>query len=51
MKKFKIKYQLGNQILLTTVEAKDAISARYCFYMKHITAVDILEIEEVKDES
>lgn len=51
MKKFEIKYQQGNNILLETVEAKNSLSARYIFYMSHVAGVDILEIKEVNDEA
>lgn len=51
MKKYKIKYQQGDNILLETVEALNSLSARYIFYMSHVTGVDILEIKEVENAS
>lgn len=47
MKKFEIKYQQGDNILLEMVEAPNSLSARYEFYMRHVAGVDILEIKEV----
>ena len=46
MKKFKIKYQLGSDILVTKIEAENMKQARYLFYM-NTQADDILKIEEV----
>lgn len=48
MKKFKIKYQLGSDILVTEIEAEDIKQARYLFYMNR-QADDILSIKEVTD--
>lgn len=46
MKKFKIKYQLGFNILVTEIEAENMEQARYLFYM-NTQADDILSIKEV----
>lgn len=46
LKKYEVKYQQNNNILLETVEADSMKSAMYNFYMEHI-GVDILEIKEV----
>lgn len=51
MKKFEVKYQEGNNILIATVEAPNSLSARYQFYMLHATAVDILEVKEVANDT
>lgn len=48
MKKYKIKYQKGNDILVTELEVEEGVDPQYAFYMSDIHA-DILEIEEVKD--
>lgn len=50
MKKYKIKYQKGNDILVTEIEAETMVQARYIFYLTNSTAFDILEITEVNDE-
>lgn len=50
MKKYKIKYQKGNDILVTELEAETTVQARYIFYLTNSTAVDILEIEEVTED-
>lgn len=49
MKKYKIKYQKGNDILVTEIEVEEGINPQYAFYMSDPYA-DILEITEVKDE-
>ena len=48
MKKYEVKYQQNNNILLETVEADSMKSAMYNFYMEHI-GVDILDIKEVSN--
>lgn len=45
MKKYTIKYQENNNILLEVVEAPNMKAARFNFYMEHI-GVDILDIKE-----
>lgn len=47
MKKYKIKYQKGNDILVTEIEVEEGIDPQYAFYMGD-PYTDILEIEEVK---
>lgn len=49
MKKFKITYQLGNNIRIKFVEANDVVNARYKFYME-TNCNDILNVEEVDEE-
>lgn len=51
MKKYKIKYQKNNDVLVTKIEAETIVQARYIFYLTNSTAVDILEITEVKNET
>lgn len=46
MKKYEVKYQQNNNILLEVVEAPSMKAAMYNFYMEHI-GVDILDIKEV----
>lgn len=46
MKKFKIKYQKGSDILIENIEATDKKEAMYLFYMNNRNT-DILDIEEV----
>lgn len=50
LKKYEIKYQQGDNILLTTIEALNMKEAMYKFYMEQI-GVDILEIKEVENAS
>lgn len=50
MKKYKIKYQKGDDILVTEIEAETTVQARYIFYLTNGADVDILEITEVNDE-
>lgn len=50
MKKYEVKYQQNNNILLEVVEAPNMKAAMYNFYMEHI-GVDILEIKEVQNAS
>ena len=49
MKKYKIKYQKGNDILITEIEVEENIKPAYAFYMSDPYA-DIISIEEVEDE-
>lgn len=49
MKKYKIKYQKGNDILVAEIEVEEGINPQYAFYMSDSYA-DILEITEVNDE-
>lgn len=49
MKKYKIKYQKGNDILVTEIEVEESINPQYAFYMSDPYA-DILEITEVNNE-
>lgn len=49
MKKYKIKYQKGNDILVTEIEVEESVNPQYAFYMSDPYA-DIISIEEVKDE-
>lgn len=48
MKKFKIKYQQGNNYLVTEIEAKDVVDAETIFYQNTSNA-DILVIVEVTE--
>ena len=48
MKKYEVKYQKDNNILLDTVEAPSMKAAMYNFYMEH-SGVDILDIKEVSN--
>ena len=48
MKKYKIKYQKGNDILVTEIEVEEAVNPQYAFYMSD-PYVDIISIEEVED--
>ena len=48
MKKFKIKYQQGNNYLVTEIEAKNVVEAETIFYQT-ITNADILVIVEVAE--
>lgn len=50
MKKYKIKYQKGNDILVTEIEVEEGIEPQYAFYMSDPYA-DIISIEEVKNDS
>lgn len=46
MKKYKIKYQKGSDILIENIQANDVKEAMYLFYMTNRNT-DILDIEEV----
>ena len=46
-KKYKIKYQKGNDILITELEVEEGINPQYAFYMGNPYA-DIIEIKEVE---
>lgn len=46
MKKYKIKYQRGSNILVATIEATNTKEACYLFYMNN-SQDDILDIVEV----
>ena len=48
MKKYKIKYQKGNDILTTELEIEEGINPQYAFYMGNPYA-DIISIEEVEE--
>ena len=50
MKKWKIKYQKGNDILVQVIEAVTQKLAQWIFYMED-SQRDIISIEEVKDEA
>ena len=47
-KKCKIKYQKGNDILVTELKVEKGIEPQYIFYMSNPYA-DIIEISEVKE--
>lgn len=49
MKKYKIKYQKGNDILVTEIKVEDGVNPQYAFYMGDPYA-DIISIEEVKED-
>lgn len=50
LKRFKIKYQHGNDICLTINKARDEIAARYEFHMTHGTNDDIIDVEEIAED-
>ena len=49
MKRFKIKYQQGNNYLIAEIEAKDVVEAETIFYQNTPNA-DILMIVELTDD-
>ena len=49
MKKYKIKYLKGDDILVTEIEVEEGVNPQFAFYMSNPYA-DILEITEVNDE-
>lgn len=49
MKKYKIKYQKGNEILVTEIEVEEGIDPQYAFYMSDPYA-DIISIKEVSED-
>lgn len=46
MNTYKIKYQRGSNIMITTIEANNKKEALYLFYMNH-SQDDVLDIVEV----
>lgn len=46
MEKWEIKYQKGNDILLTEISANDKYEAIYLFYMRNRNN-DLIEINEI----
>lgn len=50
LKKFKIKYQHGDDICVTINKATDEIAARYEFHMVHGVDDDIINVEEIAED-
>lgn len=49
MKKYKIKYQKGNDILIMEIDSPTRVAAQRQFYMQN-PFCDIISIEEVTDD-
>lgn len=49
MKKYKIKYQKGNDIFIKIIEGQAIEEAIYKLYMSNDKCIDILKVEEIKN--